>query len=146
MRAVDCVVREAKLADAPAMAGLMTQLGYPTTPADMERRLDVLLAQDNYRTLVAEVVGQVVGLVGAYVQFAVEFDGRYARLTGLVVDEAWRGWGIGRRLMQAIEAWVRGEGAVMLALTSGKQRLEAHQFYRSLGYEETGLRFVKRFG
>jgi GNAT superfamily N-acetyltransferase len=52
--------------------------------------------------------------------------------------------GIGRRLMERIEAWLRDHGATRLTLTSGKQRTEAHRFYRRLGYEETGLRFVKR--
>jgi GNAT superfamily N-acetyltransferase len=140
----DCSIREAKLTDAPAIARLVTQLGYPTSSSEMENRLQTLLAHSDYITLVAEVSSTVVGLVGAYVGHAIEFTGTYGRLTVLVVDEQWRGHGIGKALMGRIERWLRGQGATRIVLTSGKQRAEAHRFYERLGYSETGVRFVKR--
>jgi len=72
--------------------------------------------------------------------------GRYGRLTGLVVDERWRGKGIGGSLMTRIEDWIRQQGSVIAVLASGSHYAEAHRFYRHLGYEETGIRFVKRLG
>ena len=110
----------------------------------MEPRLQRLLTQPDYTTLVAEHSDEIVGLVGAYMGHALEFDPTYGRLTGLVVDERWRGRGIGRLLMQEIEKRLRERGARMLMLTSGRHRTEAHRFYESIGYEMTGLRFVKR--
>ena len=136
-------VREARLEDAPAIAALVAQLGYPTPPAEMKARLAVLLARPDHVIFVADVSGSVVGLVGAYLVEALEFTGAYGRLTGMVVDEKWRGRGIGRLLMERIERWLREQGARMLILTSGNQRAEAHRFYRRLGYTETGLRFAK---
>ena len=140
----DCSIREAKLTDAPTIARLVTQLGYPTSSIQMEKRLQILLAHSDYITLVAEVSGSVVGLVGVYLGHAIEFSTTYGRLTGLVVDEKWRGRGIGKMLMEYIERWSREQGATLITLTSGKQRAQAHRFYESLGYDETGLRFVKR--
>lgn len=136
-------IREARLEDAPAVAALVTQLGYPATPADLEERLGRLLVRPDHVLFVAEDSSCLVGLVGAYLVEALEFTGRYGRLSGLVVDENRRGSGLGRLLMEQMESWLVEHGARLMILTSGKQRNKAHQFYRHLGYTETGLRFAK---
>jgi GNAT superfamily N-acetyltransferase len=46
--------------------------------------------------------------------------------------------------LEFVEGWLRDRGAARITLTSGKQRADAHRFYRNLGYEETGLRFAKK--
>ena len=46
--------------------------------------------------------------------------------------------------MRFAETWLREHGACRATLTSGNQRVEAHEFYRNLGYENTGLRFAKK--
>jgi len=140
----DLAILEAKTTDAADLARLVSQLGYPSTEQDMAERLEALAGQPEYVLFVAEESGRIVGLVGAFLGYALEFSGPWGRLMGLVVDEPYRGRGIGRRLMERIEGWLRDHGATRLTLTSGKQRTEAHRFYRRLGYEETGLRFVKR--
>lgn len=140
----DLAIRPAKKTDAADLSRLVSQLGYPSTEQDMAERLRALAGQPEYVLFVAEASGRIVGLVGAFLGYALEFNGPWGRLMGLVVDEPFRGRGIGRRLMERIEAWLRDHGATRLTLTSGKQRTEAHRFYRRLGYEETGLRFVKR--
>ena len=136
-------IRKAELADAPDIAHLVSLLGYPVSPEEMEERLRVMFAHPEYVIFVAEGEQRVIGLVGAYTCYGLELSGRYGRLTGLVVDEKWRGRGIGRSLMDKIEGWLKEQGARALTLTSGKHRTEAHPFYEHLGYAETGLRFVK---
>jgi GNAT superfamily N-acetyltransferase len=103
-----------------------------------------MLPRADYVTFVAEAADVVVGLVGAYLGCALEFTEPYGRLTGLVVDEQWRGRGIGSLLLAKVEGWLSGKGASLVTLTSGKHRIESHVFYGKLGYEETGLRFAKR--
>jgi GNAT superfamily N-acetyltransferase len=137
-------VRGAKLSDASAIAGLITQLGYPTRLDEMAVRLDAILGEADAFLLVAEVAGEVVGLTGARLASALERDGRHASLLVLVVDEEWQGNGIGKRLLDQIETWAMGKGATLMILTSSRHRLAAHEFYRRLGYQETGLRLAKQ--
>jgi GNAT superfamily N-acetyltransferase len=139
----DITIREATTADSPAIAHLVTQLGYPTAAQEMDERLKTLLSLPEYVVFVAEESDRIIGLIGAYLGRALEFNGTYGRLTGVVVDEPYRDSGVGTMLMERIEAWLKEKGARMVTLTSGKQRVEAHGFYRHLGYEETGLRFSK---
>jgi ribosomal protein S18 acetylase RimI-like enzyme len=137
--------RRATIDDSSAVAGLLTQLGYPTTPAEMKGRLGRLLSQPDYATFVAEQsAGQVVGLVGAYLGYALEFDARYGRLTGLVVDTDWRSQGLGKALMHHVHVWLKSHGVSHVTLTSGNHRLEAHAFYQAIGYQATGVRFAKQ--
>ena len=139
----DITIREARPSDSPDIARLITQLGYPSSENEIGQRLAALSRLPEHGTFVAEWNGQVVGLVGAYMDYALEISGSYGRLMGLVVEERFRGRGIGKRLLEWIEGWLRERGATRLTLTSGNQRIEAHKFYRRLGYDETGLRFTK---
>lgn len=136
-------IRAVTDADAPSLARLITQLGYPTSEAEIRSRLAAFAGNPDYAVWVAELGGRVVGLTGVFLHYAIEFDGAYGRLLGLVVDESYRGRGIGKRLLEEVEAWLKERGVKKLTLTSGRQRKEAHVFYRRLGYAETGLRFVK---
>ncbi len=136
-------LRHAVLADVPAIADLVTQLGYPTVAAVMEPRLRRMLSLAHHAIVVAESSGEVVGVAGACVDHGVELDA-YGRITALAVDAKWRGRGVGKLLVQHVERWCRERGADRVTLTSGHHRPESHKFYKALGYEATGLRFIKR--
>lgn len=137
-------IRTAETSDAPAIATLMTQLGYPSTPGEIERRLTRLLPKPDYTAVVAESDGDVVGLVIVHLEHGLEYDAIDGRIMGLVIDERWRGRGLGKRLMREMERWCQERGAGRVLLTSGNRRADAHKFYDALGYERTGVRFIKR--
>ena len=136
-------IRNACLEDSPAIARLMSQLGYSMTSDEMKERLKVILSDSDYMTFVAEIETEIVGMIGIGIGRYYERNGAYGRALALVVDEKWRGQGIGKFLVLEAESWFRERGVASVIVNSGKQRHEAHRFYRRLGYEETGLRFVK---
>ena len=136
-------IRPAQLTDSDALANLVTQLGYQTSFAQMHQRLAVLLSLPDHQTFVACMPDRVVGMVSLWLGYAIEFDGRYGRITAVTVDESVRHQGIGRALMQHVEQWLRAQDAAMVTLTSAAHRREAHKFYESLGYDGNGVRFKK---
>lgn len=138
------LLRPATVADAPAAADLITQLGYPTTPAEMEQRLAAVFARPEYRTWVAVAGGLVVGLIGTCLGRSYAHNGFYGHLLALVVREGWRGQGIGALLVGQMERWLVEQGAETVAVTSRHMRQAAHRFYKRLGYEDTGIRLVKQ--
>jgi GNAT superfamily N-acetyltransferase len=138
------VIRNAAEADSPIIAALVSQLGYPSSEEEIRARLAALSGRPDYRVWVAVSDGRVVGLTGVFLHYALEYNGLHGRLLGLVVDEPYRGKGIGEQLMAWTERWLLQHGVDKLTLTSGKQRALAHAFYRRLGYQETGFRFGKR--
>lgn len=52
----------------------------------------------------------------------------------LAVDEKYRGLGVGRRLLEELEAWAKDKGCAGVRLVSGMDRLGAHAFYLRCGY------------
>jgi GNAT superfamily N-acetyltransferase len=144
MLKVELTVRDAQISDAPDLANLMGVLGYPTTEAQMRNRLDKILSDSSFRTFVAEVGNRVVGFIGVQRSVLYETDEDLLRVCAISVMPAYQQSGVGRRLMEAAEAWARACGCTKVTLTSGNQRVHtAHPFYRKLGYEQTGVRFVK---
>jgi GNAT superfamily N-acetyltransferase len=60
------------------------------------------------------------------------YGARLAFLQELFVDEAVRGGGVGRALIEAFDRWAREHGAVVEAL--GTSRPPAMAFYERLGF------------
>ncbi|HEX7879087.1 MAG TPA: GNAT family N-acetyltransferase, partial [Candidatus Eisenbacteria bacterium] len=57
-------IRDAVLDDAEALARLVTDLGYPTSVEQMRMRLGRIRSDDDYRTLVAIDLDDIVGFIG----------------------------------------------------------------------------------
>ncbi|RME31505.1 MAG: GNAT family N-acetyltransferase, partial [Thermoflexia bacterium] len=100
-------IRPAQLDDAPTLAALAGQLGYPTTPEEMTARLQALAGDDHHVVFVTvEADGQVVGWVHVYL-CPLLIAGPEAEIGGLVVDQAHRSRGIGARLVREAGEWAR---------------------------------------
>lgn len=142
----DVLIRTAEKGDAGRLAGLMGVLGYPTTVKEMEQRLQRILDNPRYRTLVAVDEGALVGMIGMEMGFSYQLCGNHLRILALVVDERARGRGIGRALVAAAEQWAVSQGARRVRVSSGNrpERAGAHAFYRRAGYEAKGTSFHKQ--
>lgn len=141
----DIAVRPAAAADAPEVAALCGQFGYPATSEAISRRLAAIAGDAGAAVLVAEARdGAIVGWVHVRTLQPLQRDA-CAEIGGLVVDAAWRRRGIGGHLMAAAEDWARRRGASVLRLRSNVVRDDAHAFYRRLGFagSKTSLLFTK---
>lgn len=121
-----------KPADAPYLAKLCTELGYPSTPEQCFARVSRLQDRSDQTMLGASEGNEVIGFVHVRLNDSLEVD-RQAEIASLVVLEKYRKQGIGKLLMKAAEEWARGK-AERVVLRSRIQRTEAHAFYQSLGY------------
>ena len=106
----------------------------------MDSRLERLRIVGD-RVVVAEVDGRVAGLAQLHVSPSLEYDRPAAKLAALVVDESHRRRGVGRALVEAMEAEARIRGCELLFLTTAARRKDAHAFYERVGLEETGKRY-----
>ena len=138
------VGRIARSDDAPAVAGLLTALGYPSPVEHIERRIADRAASVDTVVFVAELAQRVVGVISFHCIPLFHADGALGRITSLVVDPGHRQCGIGRLLVAAVEEFGRAHGCIRFEVTSGDRRPEAHAFYEHLGYKLDCRRFVKR--
>lgn len=138
-------IRCARTYDAPELAELCGELGYPATRQQVVRRLAAIEACATGKVFVAEHGdGRVIGwLHVASTPHLVDED--VAEILGLVVAPSMRGAGIGARLMRAAEAWARSRGVRCLRVRSRMERTRAHRFYHRDGYivAKTQLVLVK---
>jgi GNAT superfamily N-acetyltransferase len=137
------VVREATEADAGALADLLTQLGYPTTPEQARSRLQRILPDAAWATLLFEERGRILGFGGIRVSASYEHDTPVAQIVAMVIDAGMRRHGVGAELVAALERRAASMGAAKIVVTSANRRADAHAFYEKLGYARTGLRFGK---
>lgn len=139
------VIRDAGHEDTPQMAVLMSELGYPTTTEEMATRFSVISKHTDYRTLLAEKDGIVIGLIGLVRSQYYEHNGGYIRILAFVVSASCRGEGIGKLLLNNCEKWAKETGNNVLLLTSGnrEERKTAFEFYQRQGFELKSSGFVK---
>jgi ribosomal protein S18 acetylase RimI-like enzyme len=110
----------------------------------MVRRLESILSDDDYATLVACEGERIVGFVGTRVGPLFEGDGLYGQIMAVAVAPDCQRNGIGRLLMHAAESMLIARGACVFVVTSGNHRAGAHAFYENIGYTFTGRRYGKR--
>lgn len=135
-------IRPARPADASAIAALLGHLGYPNEAGSIPGRIERLPEGD--AVLVAEDdAGKVVGVAVLHLMRVIHLDRPLGYITALVADPTRRREGIGKRLLEASEAWARAAGCYRLALTSAEHRSDAHAFYPACGFPLTGRRFGK---
>ncbi|MBD0347999.1 MAG: GNAT family N-acetyltransferase [Thermoleophilia bacterium] len=139
-------IRNAGPGDAPGLAELLGELGYPADIQRVARRLERLLADPASRLLVAAENGALLGFAGLHVLPLVEHDELGCVLTAIVVAERARRLGVGRRLAVAVEQEARARGCNRVVLGSAERRADAHAFYEALGYRYTGRRYAKQLG
>jgi GNAT superfamily N-acetyltransferase len=139
----DIDIRHASAADLPALAHLMTELGYPTSIDEMAARMDAIRDRKDFATFVAEADGDIAGMICVTVTPALYRDGLGGAIVALVVSSAFRGRGVAPLLVARGEGWLIDNGADRATVNPSIAREDAHRLYSRLGYAHSGLRFTK---
>jgi GNAT superfamily N-acetyltransferase len=142
----NCHIRIPRSTDCERMAVLATQLGYPSSAEEIERRMTEMADRERFAVYVAEGPDhEVIGWIAVYVFLSVELD-KFAEISGLIVDQNARCHGVGAKLLRAAEEWARTVGCLRISVRSNVVRERAHQFYLRHDFEFTKAQktFVKR--
>ena len=127
-------IREAIPTDAASIQALSREeLGYTYPLEATAQKLAALLASGRDKVFVAVLEGAVVGYVHAN-SYDVLYAPHMKNIMGIAVSASCKRRGIGRALLEQVEAWAARDGAAGIRLVSGSERLDAHAFYRSCGY------------
>jgi GNAT superfamily N-acetyltransferase len=140
-------IRQALKADIPQLCRLMKEIsGREMSQEEMNNRLEFVEGSRFDSLYVCTENDVILGVLGFRIRENVEEVSKYGEISVIVVDPEARRNGVGRFLMNYAEKLALEQGCMGTWLVSGFGREEqAHLFYKELGYEATGYRFVKRF-
>ena len=129
-------IRLQAIQDSPQAFGssLQETLARPDTYRE-ERARSGAVGQENV-VFVAEDIDRWVGVVAGFVLNATAV--RSVDLVSMWVHPAYRGQGIGRRLVDQVVAWARERGAEHVALWVTQDNNAATLLYQRCGFRETG--------
>jgi len=136
-------LRDARPSDAPRLVELIQELGHEISEKQVRKNL-AALKKSGETPLVSTLDKAVVGMCGVGRRVVIHRPAPLGRITALVVSKDVQGQGIGRKLVEAAEKWMRKAGCQLVEVTSNDRRAEAHAFYRHLGYERSSIRFFKK--
>lgn len=145
------VIENAKLEDLPAMIAILREGQvvpkdcWSEASAPVYRAAFIEMAADpRYALLVAREGDMVLGMLQVNYSRALPDGGALkAILESVFVAASARGKGIGRLMVAEAERRASARGARRVQLTSNKVRLDAHRFYRTLGYTQGHEGFSK---
>ena len=128
--------------DAGDVAALSTQLGYPASAPEVQRRFFGVVRASAGVVFVAESAGgAVVGWLHVFGLHLLE-TAPFAEIGALVVDRDARRGGVGRALIVAAERWAREAGYGAIRVRSNTVRTAARPFYEARGYELIKTQYV----
>jgi GNAT superfamily N-acetyltransferase len=138
------LIRPMTATDLDDVTRLCDQLGYLSTPAQIAHRFGLLLDSSGNALFVAEGEDErVVGWVHVVGRVYLDSD-PFAQVGGIVVDDRYRGQGVGAALMAAAERWAAERGYDEMRLWTNVRRDGAHAFYERLGYTHSKTSRVYR--
>ncbi len=95
---------------------------------------------------VCEENGTILGLLGFRIRENLEEASCFGEISAIDVSKDKRRSGVGRFIIDYAETLARKTNCKGMWLVSGFGReKEAHEFYKNLGFQATGYRFVKLF-
>lgn len=137
-------IRPAQPGDLGRLSKLLTVLfaieaDFQIDEERQQRGLQLMLAAPQACVLVAEAKGAIIGMATGQLTISTA-EGEPALLVeDVVVEEVWRGRGIGRKLLAELGEWAVVQGAGRLQLLADRNNKAGLAFYRKLGWRSTEL-------
>ena len=143
-------MRSAEPADLDSLVSLLAALfsieeDFVFDESKQRRGLSLMLENERGCVLVAEAEGLVIGMCSGQLLVSTAEGGLSLLIEDVVVDERWRGRGVGRLLMAAISDWAKANKVSRLQLLADRNNVPALDFYRSLGWQITELICLRTF-
>ena len=140
------IIRKIKTTDYNDVYLLNQELGYSYAVEKVKEKIVYITKNTKDIILVAEHCNEVIGYIHGS-EYELLYSDSLINILGFVVKEKFRHIGVGNELINAIECFARKNGYTGIRLSSGINRLNAHNFYIRHGYicNKEQKKFIKIF-
>ncbi len=137
-------VRKAAFNDIDGLIPLLKSLfsieaDFTFNEALQRRGLMLLEPCENRCVLIASSRDRIIGMASIQTLISTAEGGLSGIIEDVVVTPEWRGKGIGRILLEAIETWAHSKGLKRIQLLADSANTPALEFYRNSGWMTTQL-------
>jgi PhnO protein len=136
-------IRHAVTDDLNRVRRLLGQLGHPLTDDAGGRLWSATLCDPSHHVLVGDIDGVVIAMVDVVIRPQLHHGGLVATIDSLVVDASVRDGGRGTGLLEAAVRHATVRGALLVEVTSGLGRTDAHRFYERRQFTHNGIRLIR---
>ena len=125
-------IRKAEMHDIDSIAALSLELGYRPEKSEIEIKLVKFSPDPNEAVYVAET-DKVLGWM--HISHVEPLESKpFVEIRGIVVDQEYRGKGIGTQLIVKAEEWAKERGCSKIRVRTNIEREETRQYYRRLNF------------
>jgi len=140
----EITIREAHHDDVGVMAGLLVELFLieDDFSIDIEKQirgLELLLETDSCLIVVAEISGQVIGMISMQGLISTAVGERVGLIEDMIVSHEYRRIGVGRLLLGSVLEHANNFGYGRITLGADRRNDSAIAFYQTFGFEMSNM-------
>lgn len=129
-------IRMAQTSDYSNCLPLFRTLYHGDIGPDFKQTFENFVNSEDGVIMMAERSSKVIGvLVGSY-HLDIDWEGRVAKIDALIVEEAYRKEGIGKKLVQRFITMARRKQCKAIKSRINRKNVVAQEFHKSLGFTE----------
>jgi len=138
-------IRRANKDDAEAIANLYRELNTLSPVSVLPERIDAVANSDNTHLLVCDDAGEIIATALICLCQDVMFDNQpFALIENVVVNADYKREGIGKSMMDYIEAFCLEQDCSKIMLLTSSENRDARSFYTAMGYDpDAKIGFIK---
>lgn len=87
--------------------------------------------------------GEALGFISCHIQYLLHHCGKVAEIQELFVRLENRAEGVGQALVKFAEQELIALNCVSIEVTAQNKRLQTHDFYKKMGFDQTHLKYTK---
>ena len=132
---MELTIRNISIEDSEEVNDLSLQLGYQLSVAKTKEQIEKVISNESHCAFVAVSEERVIGWIHAFVALSIESKS-FVEIGGLVVDENYRSFGTGKKLIEKIKEWAVSKKVNTLRVRTNTKRLKTRVFYLRNGFTE----------
>jgi len=136
------IIRKAQINDSTTISKLLKQLGYETEPLKIKKAVHNS-SNDGNQVYVVSLNEKTIAVMSLIFFDYFPSAQKICRITAIVVDDDFRGLGIGSKLINHAKLIAVNEKCSVLEVTTSLKREKTQKYYEKIGFKKTSYKYIQ---